>query len=315
MMTSKNVSNSNPIVVVSVVVALLAIDVFAGTDPSRAMGYAPSSDIRNEALWWSYSSRCPPWDRWPNSIDRETAFRRGFECRKANLEQARMDGDKELEALQLKEIAVGHRQEDIGMKKDVEVAIEVIDQALDIVKKLDEPCWESYLHSVKARFFHSLKDQNEEFELAIRIAAAGSGCEHERAFALGNLASNAIGDASVRYYEEALKWARVDADPGTLVWLLNNISQIHSRNRNPLTIGYHREIVEIFHSTGNRKSEMRAIWSLGVEYEKLGEIEKAIPLYQQYVEYCKEQNSRCMNNEVSHLEWLLDQQRLRQSAE
>ena len=144
-------------------------------------------------------------------------------------------------------------------------------------------------------------------ELAVRIASAGSGCEHERALALANLGSNAIGDASLKYYEEALDWARVDGDPGTMVLLLHNTAQIHSRNRDPRTIAYHVEIVKIFESIGDRKSEMRAVWSLGVEHEKLGEIDSAIPLYQEYVEYCEEQN-RCSHGEVEHLEWLLDRQ-------
>lgn len=240
-------------------------------------------------------------------MDKETALRRGFDCREEKLDEAREAGDKETVALLLKEIAIGHRREDACHNRDCPTAIDVIDQAIDIVEEFDEPCWESYLHIMRAGFFHKTSDQKEATKVAVRIAAAGFGCEQERALALANLGSNSYGDESLKYYEEALEWARRSGDPGTMVLILHNTSQIYRRYRDPRTIPYLIEIVRIFEKIGDRKSEMMAIWTLGVEYEKQEQVDRAIPLYQEYVDYCTELD-RCSSDEPAHLKWLLDQQ-------
>jgi len=295
------------IAVASTIVVCLASGALSGTDPSQAWGWAPNIDIRSDALWMSYSSRCPPWNRWPSSMNKETALRRGFACRREKLDLAREAGDEKAEVLLLKEIALGHRQEDACRNRDCPTAIDVIDQALDIVEEFDEPCWESYLQRIKAGFFHKRSDQKETTEVAVRIAAAGFGCEQERALALANLGSISYGDESLKYYEEALEWARRSGDPGTMVHILHNTSQIYRRSHDPRTIPYLIEIVRICERIGDRKSEMGAIWTLGVEYEKQGQVDRAIPLYQEYVDYCTELD-RCSNDEPAHLKWLLDQQ-------
>lgn len=259
--------------------------------------------VADGAPWWSFRSPCPAWDHHPPTISDDEAFQRASDCLERQLVRARDISDVETEALLLTELGRA-----FWWRDDEDQAREYFDLALTIVNRLSNPCWTSFLLRWKAELVHSLPASREAFKLAVAAAQDG-GCEHERALAKHKIALTFPGaaPAHLEFLDAALADARVGGDPGTMVMILGAAAIAYADRDDRRALDSRREIVDILSSRGDRHSEMLAVWNLGIAYERLGDIDGALPFLRGFVDYEAERGSS-NTRAKRHLDWLLSQE-------